>query len=72
MDNERKAPGLLKDRVLLQLLQHPPKRLRELKKMKGVGAFIANNLGKEIVRVVREFFQRSEASKKEAPSDGAA
>jgi DNA-binding PadR family transcriptional regulator len=70
--NERKAPGLLKDSVLLQLLQHPPKRLSELKKMKGVGAFIANNLGKEIVRVVREFFQRSEASKKEAPSDGAA
>lgn len=68
--NERKAPGLLKDSVLLQLLQQPPKRVSDLKKLKGVGTFIANNLGKEIVRIVREFFQRNTMSRKDVPSDG--
>ncbi len=69
--NERKAPGLLKDSVLLQLLERPPKRVSDLKKLKGVGSFIVHQLGKEIVRIVREFFQRQEAPAIKAPTDEA-
>lgn len=68
--NERKAPGLLKDSVLLQLLRRPPRRVSDLKKLQGVGTFIADNLGKEIVRIVREFLQLSTTpQRQDGPSD---
>ena len=66
--NERKAPGLLKDEVLLQLLEKRPTKPSELKRLRGVGAFIANELGKDILRVIREFQQQAANA---APSDDA-
>ncbi len=53
--NERKAPGLLKDEVILQLLERQPTTLDELKQLKGVGKFILQRLGEEIVRIIKEF-----------------
>lgn len=58
--NERKAPGLLKDAVLLALLEKRPTKVSALKGIKGIGAFIARQLGKEIIRIVREFEQSRE------------
>ncbi len=58
--NEGKAPGLFKDEVLLQLLEKQPTNLKELKRLKGVGKFILQRLGKEIVQIIREFRAASE------------
>ncbi len=53
--NERKAPGLFKDEVLLQLLEKQPTTIEELKQIKGVGKFIVQRLGNEIVQIVQSF-----------------
>ncbi len=53
--NERKAPGLLKDEVILQLLERQPTTLEELKQLKGVGKFILQRLGEEIIRLIQQF-----------------
>ncbi len=53
--NEHKAPGLFKDELVLQLLEKQPTTLEELKKLKGVGKFIAQKLGEEIVQIIRSF-----------------
>jgi len=53
--NERKAPGLFKDEVLLQLLEKQPTTVEELKQIKGVGKFIAQRLGEEIVQIINSF-----------------
>lgn len=53
--NERKAPGLFKDEVLLQLLEKQPTSVEEIKKIKGVGRFIAQRLGEEIVQIITSF-----------------
>jgi ribonuclease D len=53
--NERKAPGLFKDEVLLQLLEKQPTTIEELKQIKGIGKFIVQRLGDEIIQIVRSF-----------------
>jgi ribonuclease D len=53
--NERKAPGLFKDEVLLQLLEKQPTTIEELKQIKGIGKFIIQRLGDEIIQIVRSF-----------------
>lgn len=53
--NERKAPGLFKDKVMLQLLEKQPKTVEELKQIKGVGKFIVQRLGEEIVQIIKSF-----------------
>ncbi|MCX7967649.1 MAG: HRDC domain-containing protein [Armatimonadetes bacterium] len=53
--NERKAPGLFKDKVLLQLLEKQPTTVDELKQIKGVGKFIVQRLGEEIVQIINSF-----------------
>jgi superfamily II DNA helicase RecQ len=53
--NERKAPGLFKDEVLLQLLEKQPTTIEELMQIKGVGKFIVQRLGDEIIQIVRSF-----------------
>ncbi len=53
--NERKAPGLFKDEVLLQLLEKRPTTIEELKQIKGVGKFIVQRLGEEIIQIINSF-----------------
>ncbi|MFN3421768.1 MAG: HRDC domain-containing protein, partial [Armatimonadota bacterium] len=53
--NERKAPGLFKDEVLLQLLEKQPTTLDELKQIKGIGKFIVQRLGEEIIQIISSF-----------------
>jgi superfamily II DNA helicase RecQ len=53
--NERKAPGLFKDEVLLQLLEKQPTTIEELKQIKGIGKFIAQRLGNEIIQIIQSF-----------------
>ena len=53
--NERKAPGLFKDEVLLQLLEKQPTTIEELKQIKGIGKFIVQRLGNEIIQIVQSF-----------------
>lgn len=53
--NERKAPGLFKDEVLLQLLEKQPTTVEELKRIKGVGKFIVQRLGEEIIQIINAF-----------------
>lgn len=53
--NEHKAPGLFKDELVIQLLEKQPTTLEELKKLKGVGKFISQKLGDEIIQIIREF-----------------
>ncbi|MCS7263976.1 MAG: HRDC domain-containing protein [Armatimonadetes bacterium] len=53
--NEHKAPGLFKDQLVLQILENQPTTLEELRKLKGVGKFIAQKLGQEIVQIIRSF-----------------
>jgi superfamily II DNA helicase RecQ len=53
--NERKAPGLFKDEVLLQLLEKQPTTIEELKQIKGIGKFIVQRLGNEIIQFVQSF-----------------
>lgn len=61
--NERKAPGLLKDTVLLQLLKTRPTNVDALKHIKGVGAFITQQLGERIVEVIRSFAEQDHPNK---------
>ncbi len=61
--NERKAPGLLKDAVLLQLLKTRPTDVDALKGIKGVGSFIAQQLGERIVEVVKSFSEQDHPNK---------
>lgn len=58
--NERKAPGLFKDEVLLQLLEKQPTTVEELKQVKGIGKFILQNLGNEIVQIIKSFRSANE------------
>jgi ribonuclease D len=53
--NERKAPGLFKDEVLLQLLEKQPTTIEELMQIKGVGKFIVQRLGNEIIQIIQSF-----------------
>lgn len=53
--NERKAPGLFKDEVLLQILKKQPTTIDELKQIKGVGKFIVQRLGDEIIQIINAF-----------------
>lgn len=53
--NERKAPGLFKDEVLLQLLEKQPTTLEELRQIKGIGNFIVQRLGEEIIQIINSF-----------------
>lgn len=53
--NERKAPGLFKDEVLLQLLEKQPTTIDELKQIKGIGKFIVQRLGEEIIQIINSF-----------------
>ncbi len=53
--NERKAPGLFKDEVLLQLLEKQPTTVDELKQIKGIGKFIVQRLGEEIIQIISSF-----------------
>lgn len=63
--NERKSPGLFKDELVIQLLEKQPNTLEELKKLKGVGKFIAQNLGEEIVQIIRSFRNSQEDDQKD-------
>jgi len=62
--NERKAPGLFKDEVLLQLLEKQPTTLDELKQIKGVGKFIVQRLGEEIIQIINSFRSGTDGSGK--------
>lgn len=64
----RKAPGLLKDDALLQILQTKPTSVDELKQLKGIGKFVLSHMGESIVEVVRAFKENSSAQKKEEPA----
>lgn len=61
--NERKAPGLFKDEVLLQLLEKQPTTVEELKQVKGIGRFILQNLGNEIVQIIKSFQNANEGER---------
>lgn len=62
--NERKAPGLFKDEVLLQLLEKQPTTLEELKQVKGIGRFILQSLGNEIIQIIKSFRNANEGERK--------
>ncbi len=62
--NKHKAPGLFKDELILQLIEKQPDSLDELKKLKGVGKFIAQNLGEEIVHTILSFQNAQEENRK--------
>ncbi|MGQ9463153.1 MAG: HRDC domain-containing protein [Candidatus Fervidibacter sp.] len=61
--NERKAPGLFKDEVLLQLLEKQPTTVEELKQVKGVGKFILQSLGNEIIQIIKSFRNANEGER---------
>ena len=65
--NERKAPGLFKDEVLLQLLEKQPTTVEELAQIKGIGKFIVQRLGNEIIQIVQSF-RNAEKDKGEGES----
>ncbi|MCX7642486.1 MAG: HRDC domain-containing protein [Armatimonadetes bacterium] len=68
--NERKAPGLFKDEVLLQLLEKQPTTLDELKQIKGVGEFIVQRLGEEIIQLINSFRSNAKNEGKNSAGTG--
>lgn len=62
--NERKAPGLFKDEVLLQLLEKQPTTLEELKQVKGIGRFILQSLSNEIIQIIKSFRNANDGERK--------
>lgn len=61
--NERKAPGLIKDEVLLQLLEKQPTTIEELKQIEGISEFIIQKFGDEIIQIINSFRGAEEGEK---------